>query len=95
MPLDKFQRIVAGSYEGGEFSHVSGITGASEMGDGLFRFLLAEISEAEGCDSLEEAHRRLHTAKRQINEILQAIEDEDDGAYFKTPKNWDKEADDE
>ena len=75
MALDRFQRIVADSYEDGEFSHVNSLTGASEMGDGLFRFLLAEISESEDCDSQEEAMRRLHNARRQIEEVMQAFDD--------------------
>ena len=66
MKRDKFQKAVAESYEGGEFNHD---ILPEEVGDGLFQFLMTEISDSEGCDYYEEAVRRLSTIQRQIEEV--------------------------
>lgn len=68
--LDKNQRIVADNYEGGEFSHVQGVADAGrKLGDGLFNFLLIELSNAEDCDSIDTALHRLETIEREIAEV--------------------------
>ena len=78
-PLDIYQKVVAESYEGGEFRSDIHI---ESCGDGLFKFLMTEISESEGCDSLEEAQRRLTTIQRQVEEVkreFMTMEDKDNG----------------
>lgn len=64
--MDEFQKIVAESYEGGEFNSDQN---PEDAGDGLFKFLITELSESEGCDSVEEALRRLSVIGRQIHEV--------------------------
>lgn len=63
---DRFQKVTMESYEGGEFN---GDISIEDCGDGLFKFLVSEISESEGCDSFDEARRRLSTIQRQIEEV--------------------------
>lgn len=45
-----------------------------DLGDGLLTFLLVELSPSEGCDSPEEALRRIATARAQIQDVLTEIE---------------------
>jgi len=73
--MDKYQKKVLESYEGGEFSGLKGKTRWSDrdVGDGLLNFLLRELSEAEGCDSMEEARRRLDNILREVYEVSGAF----------------------
>ena len=82
MKRDKFQRIVADNYEGGELAHIlkakseaDYMVGLANCGDGLFKFLVTELSEAEDCDSYETALKRLDTTIRQIREVETAFEE--------------------
>ncbi|MCK5607644.1 hypothetical protein KAR91_37515 [Candidatus Pacearchaeota archaeon] len=80
MKRDKFQDIVARSYEGGEFAHIGekgtefSIEGLSTVGDGFFAYLMVGLSEAEDCDSHETAIKRLDTYIRQLEEVQIAFE---------------------
>jgi hypothetical protein len=80
MKRDKFQSIVAISYEKGEFSHIgrdgNDLSDAVLLasGDGLFRYLMVELSENEDCDNYETAIRRLNTSIRQLEEVKKAFE---------------------
>ena len=77
--MDKFQKVVAESYEGGEFNCdevLNTLRDSSEdIGDSLFEFLMDEISEGEGVDSYKEAVRRLNTIVKQVEEVKIAMED--------------------
>ncbi|MCK5236223.1 MAG: hypothetical protein KAR06_04480 [Deltaproteobacteria bacterium] len=70
-PLDKYQKIVAESYEGGEFNHDEVM---EDVGDGLFKFLITEISDEEMCMSYSEAVNRLSTIIQQVKEVRAAME---------------------
>ncbi|MCK5605073.1 hypothetical protein KAR91_24500 [Candidatus Pacearchaeota archaeon] len=69
MNFDMFQKAVAESYVGGEFNNDEVLDNMDDCGDGLFKFLMTELSEEEGCDSYDEAVRRLSTIQRQIEEV--------------------------
>jgi len=66
--MDEYQRIVAEAYEGGEF------VSKDLTGDGLFDFLIREVSEKEGVDSIGEAMRRLDTVIKQVEEVRRAFD---------------------
>jgi len=74
MSLDKYQRIVAGAYEDGLFRQTQSVQSAEDLGDGLFTFLLRELSENEGVDSLREALSRLDTILAEVLVVQQAFE---------------------
>lgn len=73
MKLDKFQRIVALAYEGGEYSWMKREEQVRQSGDGLFIFLISEIAQHQDCDSVEEAIRRLDTITREVQEVRYAF----------------------
>lgn len=64
---------VARFYEGGEFLHVESLQDVADCGDGLFRFLVAELSPTEDCHDAEEAIRRLQTAVSQLRDLEERI----------------------
>lgn len=57
---------VARFYEGGEFLHVASWEDVENCGDGLFRFLVVELSPDEDCHDAEEAIGRLQRAVEQL-----------------------------
>lgn len=90
--LTKAQIIVAKEYGGGDYGHLADMSWEraknqlSDCGDTLFEFLMKELAASEGCDSLEEAARRIEVAADEIGEMADkvtaamAAEDEvDDG----------------
>jgi hypothetical protein len=68
--LNRYQRIVAEGYENGEFAHISSVEEAERVGDTLFGFLMAELSDSEDCDSRESAIGRLEVVAEEINTCL-------------------------
>lgn len=72
--LNLFQRACAGVYGGGDFAHVQNVEEAREAGDTLFSFLMIELASSEGCDSAEEALRRLDMAVADIQAVAEAIQ---------------------
>ncbi len=71
--FDQFQKTVLGSYANGEFAKIKS-TEVETCGDSLLKFLLIELSEAEDCDSAEEAIRRIDSAIRELNEVRSVFE---------------------
>jgi len=61
--FDKYQKIVLASY--GEHC-VETPADVDVCGDGLLQFLLAEFSEQEDCESIEQALRRIKVAQAQL-----------------------------
>ena len=68
--FDKFQDVVLNSYEGGEFSYCKDMKEVRKSDDGLFAFLMSELSEKEGCDSFDEAVHRLEIVQRQVGDLI-------------------------
>lgn len=71
--MNAFQRACADAYGSGDFAHVRDIEEAREAGDTLFTFLMIELGSSEGCDSAEEAVRRLDMAVADIQGVAEAI----------------------
>lgn len=79
MLLNDWQRAVARTYGDRDYAHfdVDGAISDDDLdrcGDTLFVFLMLELSDAEDCDSSEEAIRRLESARRQLDGAIDALE---------------------
>jgi len=72
-PLTEIQKIARDNYAGGNFSHVESVEETEDVGDTLFEFVMRELAPSEDCDSLDEAIRRMETAKREIEEVIEAL----------------------
>lgn len=77
--LNPFQRAVALAYAHGDFAHMATLQGDAlsaalkECGDGLFRFIMTELSTSEGCRNLDDAVGRLHAAVEQLQDAADAV----------------------
>ena len=72
MKVNKYQRILLNTYEGGKFAHFTELHEINNAGDILFAFLFAELSDAKGCDSLEEAKDRIARVSNLIEDVWDA-----------------------
>lgn len=71
--LNTHQRAAADTYGMGDFSYATTQDEAENVGDTLFLFIIRELSDDEGCDSRDEAIRRMEAAKRDIQDVLDAL----------------------
>jgi len=72
--FDKIQQVVIASYP----DHcVEKPEDVEDCGDGLFKFLLVELSESEDCDSFETARNRLDRAIKELTDLRSAFEQMD------------------
>ncbi|MFC1336168.1 MAG: hypothetical protein G8D89_16320 [gamma proteobacterium symbiont of Clathrolucina costata] len=74
--LNQFQKVVKTSYGEGDFSYIESVDETVGCGDSLFHFLMVELSTSEGCDSLDEAIRRLERAKVDMETCINAMMDD-------------------
>ena len=65
-PFNDFQVTAKTYYCKGEFSAVENMSEVEKCGDGMFIFIMNELSTASGCDSNKEAHTRLGLASSQL-----------------------------
>jgi hypothetical protein len=78
MQLNDWQKAVTRTYGDGDYRHFE-VTGKisdvdlERCGDTLFIFLMLELSDAEDCDSSDEAIRRLESARRQLDDAIDAV----------------------
>ncbi|KAB2855859.1 MAG: hypothetical protein F9K41_07970 [Sphingopyxis terrae] len=72
--LNPFQLICAQTHGEGDFAHIDSMEQARDVGDTLFAFLMIELSSSEGCESREEALRRLDMATADIGRVIDAID---------------------
>lgn len=77
--LNAYQKRLIEVYADGSFAHFGNLVGeafAAELehcGDGLFRFLMVDLSTPEGCESETDALLRLEIAEHRINQLAIAI----------------------
>lgn len=74
MSFNKYQTIAAQTYAGGDFAHCESLSEAKQIGDTLFGFVMVELADSEGCDSLEEAIRRMENALDDLRGVYNALE---------------------
>ena len=79
MMLNDWQKAVAQTYGDRDYAHfdVDGVISDDDLdqcGDTLFVFLMLELSDAEDCDSTDEAIRRMESARRQLDDAIEALE---------------------
>lgn len=72
--MNPYQKALVHTYAQGDFSYVSTFSESSEVGDSLFHFLFCELSDEEGCNSKDEALRRLDNAKNDIEGVISAVD---------------------
>lgn len=68
-----FQSVAVSTYDEGE-NQCSTPDDISRCGDSLLTFIMNELAESEGCDSVEEAVSRMNVAIRQIEQVRDALE---------------------
>lgn len=71
--IDPIQRIVADSYCGGDFSHVKTMEEVKYCGDGLFAFLMSELSMSEDCGNINTAMGRILIIRQQLLRVEDAL----------------------
>lgn len=79
MDLNDWQKAVARTYSDGDFAFFADKgeiqdEDLDQCGDALFVFLMLDLSDTEDCDSLEEAIRRIESARRQLIEAIDALQ---------------------
>jgi hypothetical protein len=74
---DPIQEVILSSYDGAELIDVDGIKSGGVptrlCGDGLFSFLLTELSHSQDCTNIEEALRRIDLIARQVEGVRSAL----------------------
>lgn len=70
------QQQVLKHYWEGEFSHITSKAELREVGDGLIKFILNEVSPAEGCTNMHEAVSRMQRSIRDLSELADALREE-------------------
>lgn len=70
--LNKFQRLVADTYAGGDFAWVEIFEQTVDIGDGLFEFLMREFGDDE--IDLETVLQRVRKAQEQVADVVDALE---------------------
>jgi hypothetical protein len=77
--LNRFQIAAVEAYEDGDFAWLKDSedwrADLNDLGDGLLKFILIELSDREDCENWNEAIRRVCTASTQILEVMGAIID--------------------
>ena len=63
------QRYVAQNYCGGELNRPDVIQTLDDCGDGLFKFLMTELSDEEDCTGADDAYNRISTAIEQLEAL--------------------------
>lgn len=78
--MNDFQKTLVRTYADGEFADLADYAdpaaaqaSARHLGDPLLAFLIAELSEHEGCDSMDEALKRIRTSIGQLEQVEEAL----------------------
>lgn len=75
---NQIQEKILKDYQGGEFSHLCESDATYEdlenCGDGLLVFVINELDNGEGCDTVDTAYNRIERAKKDLVEILDIID---------------------
>ncbi len=75
---NEIQQKILMDYQGGEFAYLCNPDATEEdlenCGDGLLVFVIRELSDSEGCDTLDEAYNRIQRGMEDLSGILNIID---------------------
>lgn len=74
--MNKYQRILAKYYAGGDFDYIESDSDARCVGDTLFLFLWRELADSEDCTDDDTAIQRLEMAEADVADILRHVREE-------------------
>lgn len=74
--FNEYQKLAAKHYCGGEMSHVQDDEDVRNCGDGLFRFIMVELSDTEDCDTDDTAKMRMEQASEDLLTMSNTFEEE-------------------
>ena len=74
--MNRAQQIVAETYCGGELNRPDVMETLDNCGDGLFRFLMVELSDEEDCTDTDDAYNRVANAINQLEDLLAVLDKE-------------------
>jgi hypothetical protein len=78
MTYNEIQQKILKEYQNGEFSHLCNPGTTQEdlenCGDGLLVFVIVELSDSEGCDTVDTAYDRIERAIEELTQIRDIIE---------------------
>ena len=74
--MNEAQKILFETYNGGDFEYLieEEYPKGLKTEDRLLEFLRCELSEREGCDSLETAAARIAKAIHQLEDVMAALD---------------------
>lgn len=91
--LTEWQRTALTSYDLGEFRYLAEAKNAKDLfeglrhcGDGLLRFIIAELSEREDCASFEDAVHRMTVARNQLTDLIEDLHQAADKPHPPQPR---------
>lgn len=73
MTFNPYQRLVADTYGGGDYAHLTTLDECCNVGDTLFTFLMIELAYKEGCTGWDEATSRLGNAIEQLQKSKSSL----------------------
>jgi len=73
-PINIYQRLALDVYGDGDFSYIETYSFDDKHGDALLTFVLAELSDAEGCEDMETAVSRIEKGIEDLQTVLRALE---------------------
>lgn len=71
-PFNEWQKVMMRAYGGGDYKGFSPET-VHQVADGLFQFLVTELSESEDCVDMEEALKRVDRATQELHSVADAL----------------------
>jgi hypothetical protein len=75
--MNRFQTCVSLAYSDGHFAQLASSEtwrkDLDQLGDGLFRYLILELSTHEDCETWAEAMRRVDGAVHELEQVLSAL----------------------
>lgn len=85
--MNRFQCCVASAYQDGAYATLANSEtwqrDIDELGDGLFRYLILELSTKESCETWVEAMARLNHAIHELEHVSAALRE----AYLREKPN--------
>ena len=72
-PFNAAQQTVLRAYADGDYAHITTLDECEQAGDTLFLFLMRELADSEGCDTADEAARRVGMAIDQLTDLAREL----------------------